>query len=320
MDLTTKQTIASKVQDYMNLHEIPQKVVSDKTGVRPEYVSSILKSVFTYNAGNDKKGNIPTEHFLKLAELVDYHIKKQYWIDRPTSQLTQMIAVLQEAKEHAYTRLIIGETGCGKSHAITLYEKKNPDSVFKVTVGSEDTLNILLTKVCKVLKVPVRKHKSMKIRDIASSLKMASSYGKKPQIIFDEAEYMKVSALCSIKEFYDYLDKYCSIVLIGTDQLVTQIDKLRKKDAKGIPQLYRRVKFGIRYLPTIDKTFKLFLNEISDPLVKTFLQNHCDNYGELHDVLVPCLREADRLKRPLTMSLVETVLNMKQRPDLLIEQ
>jgi len=161
MKNNTKQIIANKIEDYKNEHNITQKIISNKTGVPQEYVSSILKGVFTYNAGNDKVGNIPTDHFLKLAELVDYHIEKQYWINRATPQLTQMIAILEEARNNAYTRLIIGATGSGKSHAISLYAKKHPASVFVVKVGSEDTLNILLDKVAAVLRVPVRKHKSM---------------------------------------------------------------------------------------------------------------------------------------------------------------
>lgn len=307
-----KIKIAKKVQEYIDLHEITQTVVANKTGVRKEYLTSILKGVFTYSAGKNNTGNIPDKYFIKLAELIDYDLKKKYWINRPTPQLTQMLAILEESREHAYTRLIVGATGAGKSHAISLYTKKHPADVFCVKVGSEDTLAILLDKVCKAIKVPEFKHKSMKIREISRALKMLSAYGKKPQLIFDEAEYLKVSALCSIKEFYDYLDKYCSIVLIGTDQLPDQIEKLRKKNAKGIPQLYRRIKFGIRILPDIDKSFKLFLNDVKDPRVIDFLRSNCDNYGELHDVMVPCLREADRLNEPLTLPFLKQVLNLSE--------
>ncbi len=310
MKVDIKRKIAEKVQEYIDLHSITLAIVSQRTGVRKEYLTSILKGVYTYNAGSGNIGNIPDKHFLKLAELVDFELKKRYWVNRATPQLTQMLAVLKEAREHAYTRLIIGATGSGKSHTISLYVKQHPVDVFCVKVGSEDTLNILLDKVAKELKVPVFKHKSMKIREISRALKMLYSYGKKPQLIFDEAEYLKVSALCSIKEFYDYLDEYCSIVLIGTNQLTGQIDKLRKQDAKGIPQLYRRIKFGVRHLPTIDKSFKLFLNEVTDKEVIKFLRTECENYGELHDVLVPCLREADRLEMPLTLPLVKQVLNI----------
>lgn len=311
MNLAIKQTIATQVKAYLDLHKLRQSDLSNKVGVPKEYLTSILRGIFTYDAGKGNVGDIPVKHFKKLADLVDFPLEKKYWKIRQTPQLTQMIAILEEAKAHAYTRLIIGETGSGKSHTLELYAKKNPASVFFVKVGSEDTLNILLDKVAKVLRVPLRRHKSQKIRDISMALEGLHLYGKKPQLIFDESEYLKVSALCSIKEFYDYLDKHCSIVLIGTNQLTDQIDKLRRKDAKGIPQLYRRIKFGIRRLPPIDKNFKEFLNDIEDKTLVRFLQRECANYGELHDVLVPCMREADRIGEPLTLNLVKKILNIQ---------
>ncbi|MDB4157941.1 ATP-binding protein [bacterium] len=313
MNLETKKNIAEKVAAYIKSHDLRQSSLANRVGVPKEYLTSILRGIFTYDAGKGNVGDIPERHFKKLAELVDFSLEKQYWKNRATPQLTQMIAILEEAKQHAYTRLIIGETGSGKSHTLELYAKKNPSSVFFVKVGSEDTLNILLDKVAKVLRVPLRRHKSQKIRDISMTLESLYLQGKTPQLIFDESEYLKVSALCSIKEFYDYLDKHCSIVLIGTNQLTDQIDKLRRKDARGIPQLYRRIKFGVRRLPSIDKTFKQFLNEIEDRQLVRFLQTECANYGELHDVLVPCMREADRIDEPLTLNFVKKILNFQQQ-------
>ena len=130
-------------------------------------------------------------------------------------------------------------------------------------------------------------------------------------VIFDEAEYMRQPALCNMKELYDNLNGICSIILMGNDQLTNHLEKMRKKNKDGIPQLYRRIKFGKRELPAIDRTFKEFLKgfEIT-PQVAKFLRENCDNYGELHDVLVTSLREADRTNKPLTENFIRTILNM----------
>jgi hypothetical protein len=130
-------------------------------------------------------------------------------------------------------------------------------------------------------------------------------------IAFDEAEYMKQPTLCSMKELYDELYGICAIVIIGTEQLLSNIEIMRKKAKTGIPQFYRRIKFGIVNLPMINREFNDFLNGV-EPKLKTFLQENCDNYGELHDVLVPAMREADRLGEPLTELLVRKILNMPE--------
>jgi DNA transposition AAA+ family ATPase len=128
-------------------------------------------------------------------------------------------------------------------------------------------------------------------------------------IIFDESEYMRPPALWAIKELYDNLTGIASIVMLGTDQLIAHIENLRKRNKDGIPQLYRRIKFGIRHLPRIDRTYKEFLTDIT-PELRRFLVSNCDNFGELHDVIVPARREADRTGQPLTENFVRTMLNM----------
>ena len=126
-------------------------------------------------------------------------------------------------------------------------------------------------------------------------------------LCLDEAEYMKIPALCALKELYDVLNGWCALVLIGTVQLTDNIKKLRLKNKPGIPQLYRRIKFSIKNLPSIDTRFNEFLNGY-DTTVKAWLRANCDNYGELHDVLVPLNREAERLQQPVTEELLRTLV------------
>lgn len=309
MENHTKQAIATAVNQYIDMYSLHQVDIAHKTGVNKEYITSILKGVFTYEAGG-KTRSIPTKHFNALAEFIGYTTEKVYWQVRKTPQLVSSIAILTEAKTFGYTRIIIGETGWGKTHAISLFAHKNPADVFVITVGSSDNLSDLLNKIIESLKITSGKTKSKKIRDIAKKLKALRNEGFEPQIIFDEAEYMKQPALCAMKELYDALNKYCSIILIGTSQLTTNLDSLRRRNKNGIPQFYRRIKFGIRTLPTLDRSFKLFLNDIKDKELIKFLRSNCDNYGELHDVLVPCLREADRLEQTISLELVQQVLNI----------
>jgi len=137
-----------------------------------------------------------------------------------------------------------------------------------------------------------------------------SDDGHNPVIIFDESEYMKQPALASMKELYDYLFEYASIVLVGTEQLIENIDRLRKKNKPGIPQFYRRIKFGIRYLPNIDKSYKEFDLEL-DKEVMAYVRTLADNYGELHDVMVPTRRESERTGEPVTINFINKVLNLR---------
>ncbi|MCC4211384.1 ATP-binding protein [Leeuwenhoekiella parthenopeia] len=314
MNLQTKQTIALECRNYIYENGLSQSDFAAKAGMGKEFITHILKedSDFTYSAGKNKVVNIADKYFTRIAEFIGLQLSKSYWEVQPTSQLTAAISILKDAKEFGATNLIIGDTGAGKTHAVDLFYRKNPADTFVVTIGSSDNLADIIDKIIDQLKITTGKTKSKKLRDIASKLRNLKENGANPQLIMDEAEYMKIPALCATKELYDYLHKHASIILIGTPQLLKNLDSLRKKDKPGIPQFYRRIKFGIRQLPTVDRSFKLFLNGLSKP-VQAFLTQICDNYGELHDVLVPVRREADRTGEEITVPFIKKVLNLSNQ-------
>lgn len=313
MDYSTKQEIVSQLIIYMKRHNMSQADVSKKTGVRKEYLSNILQenSTFMYTSGRGVAGAIPFKHFLNLATLCGYNTEPVYWQLQPTAQMNAALSNLQDAKAHSQTIILIGETGSGKTFITKLFASKNPIDTFIITAGSSDNLNDLLQKMIDTLTINIPyTSKSAKISAIGERLKRLTYSNHKPMIIIDESEYLKQGSLCAIKEIHDYIHEFCSLVLVGTDQLITNIEKLRKKNRQGIPQFHRRIKFGLRVLPNIDRSFEPFMEEIEDKDLKQFILRNCNNYGELHDLLVPVRREAERTKQPVTLDLVRSVLNL----------
>ncbi|GGB82669.1 hypothetical protein GCM10007424_23380 [Flavobacterium suaedae] len=311
MTTETKKQIIEAALSYMDAHQLSASQLATKANVNKGYLSKMLRFDFTYEAGG-KQGDISAQNFIALANCIGLPLTKQYWEIRETEQLIHALSNLKDAKEHGATNVIIGETGSGKTFTIGIFAKQHPHDTFVVKVGSSDNLGDLIDKLIDALKITTGKTKSTKLRAIAKHLHHLKGQGYKPQIIFDESEYMKQPALCAIKELYDSLITVCSIVLVGTNQLQENIDKLRKRNKAGIPQFYRRIKFGYRALPHIDRSYRNFLTDIEDRALRVFLQKNCDNYGELHDALVPAMREADRLREPLTVQLVTKVLGIPQ--------
>ena len=272
----------------------------------------ILKSEsnFMYDAGGSQ-GFIPVKHFLSLAELCGFKTEKVYWQTQPTAQTNAILAHLETAKKHHTPIVMVGETGCGKSFTASLFASKNPMDTFVITAGSSDSLVDLLDKTLRALNVNDGvKSKSGKIRSIAQKLRSLTFQSYTPMLIIDESEYLKQPALCAVKEIFDYVNEYCAITLIGTQQLITNIEKLKRRDQSGIPQFHRRIKMGLKLLPNIDRRYVLFVNDIEDRELKKFLLRNCNNYGELHDIIVPATREAERLNEPLSMGLVRRLLNL----------
>jgi DNA transposition AAA+ family ATPase len=310
MNSEIKIKIMEALEGYMKQHNISANVVAKNSGVNAGYLSAMRAGNVTVKAG-DKEVEIANKYYEAIAKLVGFQLQKSYWNTVPTPQMIRILATLEDAKKYGYTNVIIGETGSGKTYVAEMFAARFPLDCFKVTVSSQDNIGDLLEKVCEKIHIATEKSKSKTLRAIARKLKELKADGNTPVLIFDEAEYMRQPALCNMKELYDNLNGICSIVLLGTDQLTRHIDKMRKKNRDGIPQLYRRIRFGIQVLPTIDRMFKQFLNDyLNDVNLVKFLRANCDNYGELHDVLVPALREADRTGQPLSENFIRTMLNM----------
>lgn len=282
-----------------------QSEIEKRTGVNASYLDAIKKGELKV-----QKTEIKDKWYIMLAEFLNISLSKEYWEYRETKQALRIFVTLEEAKMNGITNVIIGETGSGKSFISDAFVRASPIDTFKIVVSTLDKIGDLLDKVTDELKIATPKSNAKKISEIAKKLKQMKLEGYQPHLIFDECEFMKQPALCSIKELLEALKKVCGITLIGTNQLTENLEKLRKKNKPGMPQFFRRIKFGIRELPNIDRTFSLFLEDIKDKDLRNFLKQNCDNYGELHDVLVPALKEAERTGEPLTENFVRTILGM----------
>ena len=305
MDNQTKQEVVQALEQYLSTHNISQGELATKSGVNASYIIAMRKGEYFI-----KSTPIADKWFNRIASFIGFVIEKQYWTVQPTLQMKSILAALKDAKENGETAVIIGETGSGKTFISKMFAQKNPTEVFIVTVGAADNISDLVDKVLAALNVsPTSKSKSAKIRLIGSTMKKLAESGAEPVLIFDESEYMKQPALCALKELYDALNTWAALVMLGTQQLVDNIEKLKKRQKTGIPQLYRRIKYRMRPLPPIDRSFKEFLTGI-DVNLRKWLQKNCDNYGELHDVLVPAMREAERTNQPLTEDFVKMTLGL----------
>ena len=313
METTTKKQIIEALQEYMKEHSINQSEIAHKCNVPAEYLSIMLQpnSKFEYSAGQNKKGFISVKYFNQIASFIGFSIRKEYWQVQPTPQISSMLANLQEAKDNHITLTLIGQTGSGKTFASELFKKRNPKDVFMIKAGSSDTLNDLIDKLVDETKVQTTgQSKSSKLRAISQKFESLKNLGYKPALIVDESEYLNVFALCAFKELYDHVHQFASIIFVGTHQFVNKMDMLLRRNKVGIKQFHRRIKFGLRLLPAIDKDYSVFFQDLEDRELKEFLLRNCDNYGELHDVLEPSLREADRMGQPLTLELVRKVINL----------
>lgn len=311
MKQEVKQAIIEAAAVYMSDKGLSQNEFAKITGVNVSYLSSMMKGVFTFvNIRKGEKSEIDDKWFSQLAKTIGYQISKEYWPLRHTDQFINIIKELEEAKQTATTRILVGETGCGKSYSVDKFAKANPLGTYIVTCNQNDTISDLIRKIQTAMKVSFEGSVSYKIDRISMELSRGADNGYRPLLIFDEAEYLSVRGLLSIKTIYDYLKGICGIVLIGTGDILNKLERVRRKE--GIPQFMRRFRAGIRYLQPVDTTFVQFFAGLGlgRDLMKLIREN-ASNYGELADYLEPALREADQRGEPLTYDLFRTMFYLQ---------
>lgn len=238
------------------------------------------------------------------------------WQNLQTLQSKEILSELMEAKKNICAKLLISDTGLGKTNTIKQFKRSMPDHTYVVTVGDSFRMIDVVDEILIQLGVEIPRHKweymlRVKLSLIAKHMEQLNSNKNKPLIIIDEAENMKPAALKMMKELYDAITENdnCSVVLIGTDQILDSILNRKNKNRQSVPQLWRRFKAGTRYIQPINKArdFKPFFEKYipGNTDVQDILLELCENYGELHDYLHPVLLDCSQKGKPLTKETFE---------------
>lgn len=244
------------------------------------------------------------------------------WKTILTRQFKEVISSLEDAKNKSTTAMIIAGSGLGKSHSVDIFCNKNSKHSYRITVSDlyrkEDIIDELsaMLGIVHVSNASYWKAHNVKQRfdAICKALCQLHKEGVKPIVIFDEAENMKITPLKMIKAMYDIVKNKCSIVLIGTDQLLNNVYiNKAKRNRHSLPQLYRRFKAGLKVVTPIDKDqdYIPFFDQYKIPVgLQKLLKSICDNYGDFQDYLEPAIIEAQEAKKPLTEEFFRIKYNL----------
>lgn len=311
MQTETKHQIVKAVNQYIKEKGLSQSEVSRLSGVNAGYLSNMLREQFTTKVSN-KDVEIADRWFYILSEWAHLPFKKQYWEPLPTKQFTEVLAQLEHAKKHSQTVTLVCDSGLGKTYIVDRFQNRHPKNCVKITVNSTYRLKDILAVICEKLGIEQAWSTSLTLTHIIDKFRDLKHQGEKMIIIIDESENMQLPVLKMLKGLYDGVKGYAAIALIATDQLIHTLDRMRKRDAVGIPQLYRRLKAGIRHINNHHDNFKIFFDKYipGDKGLQKLLLTLCGNYGELHDYLEPVLREADQEGQPVNEELFRVFHNI----------
>lgn len=227
------------------------------------------------------------------------------WQDLPTRQSKQIIKELMEAREQQMALLLISDTGLGKSNSIKIFMQKETEHIYKIVVGASYKLHNVVDELMEQMGITNRltpKQTYEKLKLIAARLKAISEEGYLPMIIIDEAENLMPSVLRTLKELYDAVFEFTSIVLIGTDQILDNLLNRKHKNRVSVPQLWSRFEAGMRKITPLDKAkdFELFFKQYipNEKTVQDLLISKAENYRVFKNMLHPAMAKAATMDKP----------------------
>jgi DNA transposition AAA+ family ATPase len=249
---------------------------------------------------------------------MEQKVNKTEWKTVVTPQFLQIVTALKDAKAKGQTKMLIGDTGIGKTYAINQFLKKHDEHTYLITVSDVYLLEDIIYELGSLLQVPFNSISASKMATysrkcridlIVERLIEIKKAGCKPILIFDESENMNISVLKSIKGLYDRLKAHCAIVLVGTGRLINRMlntngnTKGRNRDA--LPELYSRFKAGLRQIkPVTTKDFTPFLDTyVEDKALRKLICSTLESYRDLNTFLEPVICEAQENNQPLTETL-----------------
>ena len=306
METKLKDQIVAAAKQYIPSKGLSQAAFARLCDISPSYLSNILNGIYEYKASGDKTITIADRYFAAIAGRIGMSVVAAYWRTVETPQFIEAIATLEDAKERGVAKMIIGETGCGKTYSISKFMEANPANTFKITVSNQHKIQDVTEELGLAMDVTlgVSTRKAFRMRAITNRLRELKAQGGQPLVIIDEAENLTHGMIGLCKGIYDAINEQAAFVLIGTNELTDKLDQMERYGYKypGVPQFRRRFKAGTVHLTPIDrqKHFDAFFEDVQDMELRILLRGLCGNYGELHDFLEPALREAAEDGVPLT--------------------
>lgn len=308
-----KQEIAAEAKKYMTEADLSIEDMSELSGVNKSYLQQILQGKTVYYNGAE----ISEIHFVRLSQVLDVDLDSKYWKKRNTPQFMEMFYRLKTAKEMPIRGMIIGETGCGKTFTLSRFRKMHPKKTYVVTLTGQHRVADMLKDVCRAIRADYKTSNTACIRSIAQRINNVADMNNIVLIAFDEAENATVGVLRAIKSIYDAVKGYCSIMMVGTPQLLSRLDMLERKNSTGIPQFCSRFRSGVVYLEPIEKidsdtkeyrTFdEFFSDDVEDLSLQALLRDLCKDYRMLNEYLVPAKKRAEEMGLPLDCELFKTL-------------
>lgn len=217
-------TLKERVLTMMEKKNLKPAEISRITGRSEGTISDFL---------NDKKSFTD-----KLLNVIHDRLKDYMGDDElvQTRQFMKMMNIAKAGKKMSDMRLVVGNTGVGKSVVFKKFAEENECCYYVKIDRKEMTWNNFLMKVSKEMGIDLdRKRKRFSTSYLLDRIieKVEEKADSDPQLIIDEAEIAKNSLFKDFKTLQTATEGLLNIVVVGITDVVNRIGRLAGLEYKA---------------------------------------------------------------------------------------
>lgn len=228
LSINEKNEVRDMLKTYCNRYPSQNKAAASLHGVSAGTISSIL---------NGKYENISDEMFRNIYSQVSTPHQAVGLQIVETTALHEIIAAMQDAQEWQDVTWVVGESGCGKTTAASVYQS-NHKEVYTLLCSEDMKKGDFVRELAAVIGVNANGHN---IREILSAIIARIIQMDSPLLIFDEGDKLNDLVFHYFITIYNQLKDKAGIIFLSTSYIEKRMESGLKHNKKGYQEINSRI-------------------------------------------------------------------------------
>lgn len=228
LSIDEKNEVRDMLRNYCNRYPSQNKAAASLHGVSAGTISSIL---------NDKYDNISDDMFRNIRSQVGTPHQAAGLQIVETTALHEIIAVMKDAQEWQDVTWIVGESGCGKTTAASVYQS-NHKEVFTLLCSEDMKKGDFVRELAAVIGVSPDGHN---IRETLKAIIARIIQMDSPLLIFDEGDKLTDLVFHYFITIYNQLKDKVGIVFLSTSYIKKRMESGLNHNKRGYQEINSRI-------------------------------------------------------------------------------
>lgn len=228
LSIDEKNEVRDMLKNYCNRYPSQNKAAASLHGVSTGTISSIL---------NDKYDNISDDMFRNIRSQVGAPHQAAGLQIVETTALHEIITVMKDAQEWQDVTWIVGESGCGKTTAASVYQS-NHKEVFTLLCSEDMKKGDFVRELAAVIGVSPDGHN---IRETLKAIIARIIQMDSPLLIFDEGDKLTDLVFHYFITIYNQLKDKVGIVFLSTSYIKKRMESGLNHNKRGYQEINSRI-------------------------------------------------------------------------------